>query len=300
MNKRSLKKTLQQWSFRFCLWCSSLLICISLANVAVFGQARTFDLRNQGRGTYNTPGAVTGTTVPMNTASETNIINGDRLIDPLGQILNCGGDEFPDYTGFSVGVYEPAVGLNQMGKLASLDADQKEKVISSKLATSSRDHLGDRRDHVDLMAVGEVGALVDLTPTNPPNTVAPAGIAPNLFNTNPYFLTNAPVNGRRGVYNFLFDVNKGQVSAGRTYILLVNPPASLGLAQRRIQLKIESLNGDVLSYSATALDGRPIGADGVFVAEGTVLVKNAENVPLSLIALQLNAAMCELRELQII
>lgn len=299
MNKRSLKKILQQWSFRFCIWCSSFLICISLANGgAIFGQARTFELRNQGRGSYNTPGAVTGTTVPMNAVSDINRINGDRLIDPLGQVLDCAGGEFPDYTGFSVAVYEPAVALGTDQELvAAIDGQaQKSKAIipnSSKLDSGNR--------IAQTIQVGEVGALVDLTPTNPPNTNPPSGVLPNVFNRNPYFISNEPVNGRRGVYNFLFDVNKGQTSPGRTYILLVTAPTSLGVAQRRVQLKIESLTADgVLSYSAAALDGRPIGADGVFVAEGSVLVKNAENIPLSLIALQLNAAMCETRELQVV
>jgi len=295
MNKRSLKKTLQQWSFRFCLWCSSLLICISLANVAVFGQARTFELRNQGVGTYNTRGAVTGTTVTMTTNSQLNTINGDRLIDPLGQILNCGGDEFPDYTGFSVGIYDPAVALGADQKLVAVGdtQSQKLKATSPKFSQDSTDST-----IAQTIQVGEVGALLDLTATVP----APGGegIAPNVFNRNPYFVTNEAVNGRRGVYNFLLDVKKGQVAEGRTYILLVNPPASLGLAQRRIQLKLEALNNDVLSYTAAALDGRPIGVEGVFVSEGTVLVKNADNIPLSLIALQLNAAMCETREIQVI
>ena len=298
MNKRSLKKTLQRWSFRFCVWCCSFLVCISLANSDVLGQARTFELRNQGRGSYNAPGSTTGTTVPVNAASEINRINGDRLIDPLGQILDCAGGEFPDYTGFSVGVYEPVVAMGDGEALmASVDSQtQKSKAIisnSSKIAPDPR--------IAQTIQVGEVGALVDLTPTNPPSVGPPEGIPPNVFNRNPYFITNEPVNGRRGVYNFLFDVNKGQTTPGRTYILLVNAPTSLGVAQRRVQLKIETLTADgVLSYSAAALDGRPIGADGVFVAEGSVLVKNAENIPLSLIALQLNAAMCESQEIQII
>ena len=298
MNKRSLKKTLQRWSFRFCVWCCSFLVCISLANSDVLGQARTIELRNQGRGSYNAPGSTTGTTVPVNAASEINRINGDRLIDPLGQILDCAGGEFPDYTGFSVGVYEPVVAMGDGEALmASVDSQtQKSKAIisnSSKIAPDPR--------IAQTIQVGEVGALVDLTPTNPPSVGPPEGIPPNVFNRNPYFITNEPVNGRRGVYNFLFDVNKGQTTPGRTYILLVNAPTSLGVAQRRVQLKIETLTADgVLSYSAAALDGRPIGADGVFVAEGSVLVKNAENIPLSLIALQLNAAMCESQEIQII
>ena len=298
MNKRSLKKTLQQWSFRFCIWCSSFLICIGLANGAIFGQARTFELRNQGIGSYNTPGAVTGSTVPMNAVSAINRINGDRLIDPLGQILDCAGGEFPDYTGFSVGVYEPAVAMGNGEPLAAAVDSQTQK---SKAITSISAKIAPDNRIAQTIQVGEVGALVDLTPTNPPGTGSPDGVPPNVFNRNPYFITNEPVNGRRGVYNFLFDVNKGQTTPGRTYILLVNAPTSLGVAQRRVQLKIEALTADgVLSYSAAALDGRPIGADGVFVAEGSVLVKNAENIPLSLIALQLNAAMCESRELQIV
>jgi len=298
MNKRSLKKTLQQWSFRFCIWCSSFLICIGLANGAIFGQARTFELRNQGIGSYNTPGAVTGSTVPMNAVSAINRINGDRLIDPLGQILDCAGGEFPDYTGFSVGVYEPAVAMGNGEPLAAAVDSQTQK---SKAITSISAKVAPDNRIAQTIQVGEVGALVDLTPTNPPGTGAPDGVPPNVFNRNPYFITNEPVNGRRGVYNFLFDVNKGQTTPGRTYILLVNAPTSLGVAQRRVQLKIEALTADgVLSYSAAAPDGRPIGAEGVFVAEGSVLVKNAENIPLSLIALQLNAAMCESRELQIV
>lgn len=298
MNKRSLKKTLQQWSFRFCIWCSSFLICIGLANGAIFGQARTFELRNQGIGSYNTPGAVTGSTVPMNAVSAINRINGDRLIDPLGQILDCAGGEFPDYTGFSVGVYEPAVAMGNGEPLAATVDSQTQK---SKAITSISAKVAPDNRIAQTIQVGEVGALVDLTPTNPPGTGAPDGVPPNVFNRNPYFISNEPVNGRRGVYNFLFDVNKGQTTPGRTYILLVTAPTSLGVAQRRVQLKIEALTADgVLSYSAAALDGRPIGADGVFVAEGSVLVKNAENIPLSLIALQLNAAMCESRELQIV
>ena len=300
MDKRSPKKLIQRWGLRFCLWCSSLIVCLSLANGQVFGQNRTFELQNRVRSTYSTRGSTPGSTIPMNASADSNI-NGDRLIDPLGQVLNCGGDEFPDYTGFSVGVYEPAVSSNPVGNLAALETDSKQKLIANKSLKKSS-NLGavpsDRPE--DLVAVGEVGALVDFTPTNAPGSPPPTGIAPNVLNQNPYFITNEPVNGRRGVYNFLLDVSKGQISVGRTYIVLINAPASLGLAQRRIQLQIESLNADLLSYSATALDGRPIGADGVFVSEGTVLVKNAANIPLSLIALQLNAAMCEARELQII
>ncbi|MDX2255923.1 MAG: hypothetical protein NW214_10430 [Pseudanabaenaceae cyanobacterium bins.39] len=251
MNRRSLLQICQRYAFYFCLWLGSLLLCLILTNGVIYGQERTFELRNRASGTYNAPGA------NVNASSELNRINGDRLIDPLGQILDCGGQEFADYTGFTVSVYENA-------------------------------------------GNGELGALVALTPTNLPGGLPPEGIAPNLLNNNPYALTNAAVSGRRGVYNFLLDVTKGQTTPGRSYILVVNAPVSLGLIQRRVLLRIDQVNNDVLSYIATSLDGRPIGVDGVFTINGSVLVKNAANIPLSLVALQLNAAMCEQKELQVI
>ncbi|OIP72198.1 MAG: hypothetical protein AUK48_11465 [Oscillatoriales cyanobacterium CG2_30_44_21] len=243
------------------MWFCSILVCISLTNGAVLGQARNFNLNNRGSASYEALGD--GSTVPLNATSDLNVINGDRLIDPLGQILDCGGNEFADYTGFSVGLFE-----------------------------SKAD------------GVGDVGALVKLTPTNPPNTVVPEGIVPNILNSNPYSVTNAPVNGRRGVYNFLLSTEKvngkSQIDVGQTYILLISAPTSLGVADRLVQLKILSNVDGVLSYVASSLDGRPIGADGLFTTTGNVLIKNAEQQPLSLIALQLNAASCETRELQII
>ncbi|NJK34667.1 MAG: DUF11 domain-containing protein [Oscillatoriales cyanobacterium SM2_2_1] len=178
------------------------------------------------------------------------------MIDPLGQILDCGGREFADYTGFSVALFEPAG------------------------------------------PTGELGPLTALTPTTATGT--PAGIPPNVLNVNPYTISNGAINGRRGLYNFLLDVGRGQTDVGRSYILVVNPPQTGGLAQRRVRITITSRQGSLLTYTATALDGRPIGVDGQFTLEATVVVADAAQVPLSLIALQINATVCESQEVQIV
>lgn len=254
MNMRSLQKIIKRYAFFFWLWLGSLALCFCLANGAAFSQVRTFGIQNRASGSYGTPGVA----APVQASSPINIINGDRLIDPLGQILDCGGREFPDYTGFTVGIYQ-AVGLG-----------------------------------------GEIGAPIALTPTNPPGGAQPEGLAPNVFNVNPYSITNTPVNGRRGIYNFL--LNGPQRAPGSTYILLVSPPPGLGLGQRRIRIVIGTQNGLLLPYTATAVDGRPIGVDGVFSVTENVVVNNAALNALSLIALQLNSALsvCEGREIQII
>jgi uncharacterized repeat protein (TIGR01451 family) len=254
MNMRSLKKIIKRYAFFFWLWLGSLALCLCFANGAAFGQARTYGIQNRASGSYSTPGVAE----PVQTSSPLNVINGDRLIDPLGQILDCGGREFADYTGFTMGLYQ-AIGSG-----------------------------------------GEIGAPIALTPTNPPNTVLPEGLAPNILNVNPYSITNAAVNGRRGIYNFL--LNGAQRAPGSTYILVVSPPPSLGLGQRRIRIVIGTQNGLLLPYTATAVDGRPIGIDGVFSVTENVVVNNAAQNALSLNALQLNSALsvCEAREIQII
>ncbi len=254
MNMRSLKIIVKRYAFFFWLWLGSLALCLCLMNSSAYGQARNFEVRNQASGSYNT----IGVTDSVQTSSTQTSINGDRLIDPLGQILDCGGNEFEDYTGFTVGLYQ-AVGSN-----------------------------------------GEIGAPIALPPTNPPNTTSPIGIAPNIANINPYAITNVAVNARRGVYNFL--LNTSQTTSGSTYILVVNPPASLALGQRRIRIVIGTLNGIRLPYTATAVDGRPIGVNGLFSVTDSVVVNNADENALSLVAMQLNAAIsvCEAREIQII
>jgi uncharacterized repeat protein (TIGR01451 family) len=235
------------------LWLIGLALPLTLAAQTTQTTGRSLAVINQAQGAYqdpNRPGDV------LRVSSPRVLLDGSQLIDPLGQILDCGGREFGDYTGFSIALFEPA---------------------------------GD---------TGELGALVALTPTVPSGT--PQGIPPNVLNVNPYSITNAAIAGRRGLYNFLLDVGRGQVELGRSYILVVNPPPTGGLAQRRVRLTITQRQGDLLTYTATALDGRPIGVDGRFSLESTVVVTDAAQVPLSLIALQINATVCESQEVQIV
>jgi len=231
--------------FKFSLWVVvGYLLSLLLAGV-VHSQAGVAIINRAGA-TYNDP--ATGTTI--NTTSGQVRIT--QLIDPFGQILDCSGNEFADYTGFRVGLFEQASPL------------------------------------------GELGSLVSLTPTT-----ALTGLAPNILNVNPYDVTNTPVSGKRGVYNFLLNPSTGQTAIGRTYILLITPPAGSGLSERRIRLQIVSLVGNVLSYTATALDGRAIGTDGQVSLNLTTLVTDANNIPLTFVTLPVNLIVCQAQPIQI-
>lgn len=188
-----------------------------------------------------------------------------RLVDPLGRILGCAGTILSDYTGFSVGVYEP----------------------------NSSDPTGT-----------ELGSLVSLTRTELPdisNNNVPGGKSPNTENSNPYFVTNNPA----GVYNFLLDPKKGQTDPGRTYIFVVNPPPNSIYKQRRIKIEILGSTGtqgnNVVRYVASSLDGQPISTTGETRVEQTVvLVPNAEVVGLNLLAFEFTTNLCQANQLQII
>jgi uncharacterized repeat protein (TIGR01451 family) len=193
----------------------------------------------------------------------------DRLIDPLGRILGCNGAVLPDYAGFTVGLY----------------------------ATNPTDPTGT-----------ELGALVPLTPTELPDTQnngVPGGLAPNTTNDNPYALSNNVSQDLRGVYNFLFDPAQGQTQVGRSYILVVNPPANTIYQQRRVKIEIaESTGGignNIVRYLATSLDGQPISATGdTTVQDNIAFVTNAETIGLDLLALQFTLQMCQPDQMQIV
>ncbi|MGF1672960.1 MAG: hypothetical protein ACFCUV_04645, partial [Rivularia sp. (in: cyanobacteria)] len=149
--------------------------------------------------------------------SQIQTIRDARLVDPLGRILGCGGEVLPDYTGYTVALYDP----------------------------DSNDSTGT-----------ELGQLTQLTPTELPDIEGNGvfrGIEPNETNINPFPLDNS----NEGFYNFLFDPNRGQTDAGRTYILVVNPPESSGFSQRRIKLEINQSTGgiqdNIVRYTATSL-----------------------------------------------
>lgn len=188
----------------------------------------------------------------------------DPLIDPLGQILGCDGSLLEDYTGFSVALYEPdATGLAP-------------------------------------------GSLLDLTTTEVPdieNNGISGGKSPNDANINPFPLTNA----NEGTYNFLFDAGKPLVSSvnaglnqadeGSQYILVVNPPESSELTERRILLTIldstGAINNSIIRYRAEALDGIPLSATGgTQVTDTVVEVLDAETQGLTLFSLAFSTVMC--------
>lgn len=198
------------------------------------------------------------------TTSQLNV-SPNPLVDPLGRILGCAGTILPDYTGFSIGVYEP----------------------------NPSDPTGT-----------ELGSLLALTRTefpDIPNNNVPGGKSPNTENSNPYFVTNNPA----GSYNFLLDPNKGQTDIGRTYIFVVNPPPNSIYKQRRIKIQIIASTGtqgnNIVRYVASSLDGQPINLTGETRVEQTVvLVPNAETVGLNLLAFEFTTNLCQANQLQII
>jgi uncharacterized repeat protein (TIGR01451 family) len=184
------------------------------------------------------------------------------LIDPLGRILGCAGTLIPDYKGFSVGLYEPNPSDpsgTELGKLAALTRTE----------------------------------LPDI-----PNNNIPGGKAPNIENSNPYFITNNSL----GAYNFLLDPSNGQTDLGKTYIFVVNPPPNSIYKQRRIKIQIvNSTDNGVIRYIATSLDGQPISLTGDTKVEDTVVfVPNAEVVGLNLLAFELTTNMCQANQVQVI
>ncbi|MBD2450401.1 DUF11 domain-containing protein [Nostoc sp. FACHB-152] len=185
------------------------------------------------------------------------------LISKLGKILGCAGTILPDYTGVSVGLYE----------------------------TNINDPTGT-----------ELGKLVALTRTelpDTPNNKVPQGTAPNIENSNPYFLSNNPA----GVYNFLLDANRGQTTSGKTYILVVYSPPNSIYQQRRVKIQIvgnDQTNNSV-KYIASSLDGQPLNSTGATTVEDTLFaISNGERPQLNLLSLAFTTNLCQARQLQII
>ncbi len=150
----------------------------------------------------------------------------------------------------------------------------------------------------DASGVG-LGALVSLTATELPdiaNNGIPAGLAPNTRNSNPFFLTDSD----RGGYNFLLDQSRGQLDVGRSYILLANPPANSIFSQRRIRILITGRTGNDVSYTATALDGLPISANGMMGVNGTLSITSGATTSLILSALSVRVDICQSQAVQIV
>ncbi len=194
-----------------------------------------------------------------------NIKTDNSLTDPAGQILGCGGQPLADYTGFAVGFYEP----------------------------NAADPTG-----------SELGALLKLTPTelpDDPTNGIPKGVQPNTTNINPFNLSNAG-NGR---FSFLLDRSQGQLAIGKSYILVVTPPATSTLyTERRIKIQIldiQTIDGDeIVSYRAIALDGLPITSTGATqFDQSSILIADANRISLQLLALRLTNTLCQQNQVKL-
>jgi uncharacterized repeat protein (TIGR01451 family) len=141
---------------------------------------------------------------------------------------------------------------------------------------------------------GGVTEAIALTPTGPGTNFE--GLKPNLANSNPFFLSN----GEQGKYNFLLDISRGQLDPGDTYILVINPPTDSLYSERRIRISIDSRTSNLVTYTATSLDGRAISAtkDATSLQQ-TLRIEDANRVGLILAVLNLNTSVCQAQELQI-
>ncbi len=221
------------------------------------------DLSNQAEYTYESVPQPGYSDPPMEFRGKTAILKEsfDRLVDPLGRIVGCAGETLASYSGFSVAVY---------------DADPADPTGAS------------------------IAGLTPLTRTELPdiaNNGVPAGFTPNIENTNPYAIAE----GTQGSYNFLLDPAKGQLNLGRAYILVINTPPNSIYSPRRIRIVMGTRVGDVVSYTATSLDGKPISAsNGQSTVAGTINISDAAGTALSLAVFDLSAGVCQAQEIQII
>jgi|GEM_PF-769432 len=185
----------------------------------------------------------------------------NELIDPLGNITGCAGEILPDYQGFSIALFNP----------------------------DPSDPTGSTEQGLTRLTETEL-------PDDPENNIA-QGIEPNTQNSNPFFL----VNSDEGKYSFLFDSDRNQLDRGEIYILAVSPPRDSEYDERRVKLEIGERQGNVVEYTATSLDGRPIRAsDGQTTITGEiVIVEDAERVGLDLAVLDLSTSICDAQEIQL-
>jgi uncharacterized repeat protein (TIGR01451 family) len=146
----------------------------------------------------------------------------------------------------------------------------------------------------------ELGAIMSLTRTelpDIPNNGISAGLDPNRQNSNPFFLgTNSD-----GRYNFLLDDTRGQLAIGKRYILVITPPQGSIYSQRRVRLTITGRTGRQVAYNATSLDGKPLNTTtGLTSIDGQLNIQDAEQVGLSLAAIDVDASICQGQAIQII
>ena len=105
-------------------------------------------------------------------------------------------------------------------------------------------------------------------------TFATGGIEPNSSNNNPFSLTGS-TDGR---YNFLF--NPSQTVVGKSYILIVKIPENSSYGERRVIIDITGFDGNILSYQATSLDGKPLSTTESNVKKASISIADAARVGL--------------------
>lgn len=143
----------------------------------------------------------------------------------------------------------------------------------------------------------EAKGTTPLTPTALPAAPGlPAGVALNVQNSNPFPLSDTD----KGRFSLLLDPSRGQLDAGRTYILMLTPPPGSPYRQRRIRIVMGARDGQSISYTASSLDGAPINStNGVMSGTHTMLIVNTSADGLNLTALNLALTDCEPRQVQI-
>ncbi len=199
-------------------------------------------------------------TVAGDSQTYTGVTTQSTLIDPRGKVKGCGGAPLPDYTGFTIGLFDP--------------------------------------DPSDPTGTGTRG-LVQLTPTSLTpggGTRLPLGAPPNGQNVNPFPLSTAD----QGAYSFLLDPTKGQLDVGRAYILVLTPPTGSGYTQRRVRVVVAGNSGGIITYTATAVDGQPLNPPdpSTSVTRTAAFQYNPDN-GLALAALNINISDCQAQEVQI-
>ncbi|OLP17698.1 hypothetical protein BST81_15375 [Leptolyngbya sp. 'hensonii'] len=139
------------------------------------------------------------------------------------------------------------------------------------------------------------GNPTPLTPTEVPDVVGngiPLGLVPNSQNINLF-----PSN--QGSFNFL--LNASQQSFGKTYILVITPPAGSGYDQRRVQVTIGATTGNSLIYTATALDGKPLNPpNGQTSVSYTQSLTDLNQAGISLAVIAPTVSVCQNQALQIV
>jgi len=138
----------------------------------------------------------------------------------------------------------------------------------------------------------EVKGMLTLTPTAATDSTGlPLGFGPNTANLNPFPLSDTD----KGHFIFLLDRSRGQIDAGRVYILVLTPPPGSAYGERRIRIVMGAHDADTLTYTATSLDGSPVSSvTGQRSAQHTVMLEAG-----GLAALSLNLTVVPVHPVQI-